>query len=345
MIDEVESNNLNENPTSISTISRTEIAAGLGQKNNYFNGYLAKSLTLSSQDIDKQLQPNGIVCLVQPNEIIVKGKGDEHRAILVYKDQGRFKRIELTANTKIDSNIRPEQAFVITATHNFFGQEFYGADKNFPGDDFDSVILNELNTEEFNQYTLLQKIERLQQKAIKRNNYINGYRKANQTDNSDMTVCMMRCIPGAISGIVSNHKVKQLHENLMFQAALNRMNSIVNNNKKDRNEKIWAIQEFYHVYVQLPFWRRHSYILTLIACVAIGLVVGGLFGGPLFLPALILKTAHAAAVEGMMMSFVGGATLLGLHSAYHYYQFKHKSPDDIKNQAIEDAKTYPSPSV
>jgi hypothetical protein len=86
-------------------------------------------------------------------------------------------------------------------------------------------------------------------------------------------------------------------------------------------------------------------LLTLVACVAIGLIIGGLFGGPLFLPALILKTAHAAAVEGAIMAFGGAATLVGLHSAYHYYQFKCKTPETLKNEAIIDARVYPSPSV
>jgi hypothetical protein len=106
-----------------------------------------------------------------------------------------------------------------------------------------------------------------------------------------------------------------------------------------------AINEFRSIYIQLPWWQEHSYILTLLTIVALGMIVGGLFGGPLFLPCLFLKVAHAAAAEGAIMGIGLTATAVSVHFACHYYRYKNKTPEQAEQEAIMDEKRYPSASV
>ncbi|MGA2655088.1 MAG: hypothetical protein ABSF18_03800, partial [Gammaproteobacteria bacterium] len=176
MTGEVDLNTPTEIPTYIHINSRVEIAVGLGHQENYFNGYLGRTSTLSFSDIDGKLPSSGIVCLAQNDKIIVARKGQVHRAILVYKNSlDIYEKLELPCD--LPKGINLKDALIISATNNFFGQYFNASKSYGYCDNFEDYIIKYFNKEKDNQLSLAEKIQALKSAAIARNNFINEYRR------------------------------------------------------------------------------------------------------------------------------------------------------------------------
>lgn len=255
--------------------------------------------------------------------IPTRGLGGENYQVN-FSDKPEIERFNI-------SDIDKKAAFIISSTDGFWEAVT------------DQEVLDFFNKENENHKTLADKANALRQKA---------YQQKKQHEIDNITVCVGCIHPGMMFGIfdgfgtfghiAAQTAAQSMHVNLHLKIDIALIQKTLCMPEKSVAEKMQIVQDFYHKWVSLPWWKEYKHLIIFTVCFSLSVLIGGLFTGPLILPALLLSVKKAAILEGAIMGIGAGLVQASLYGAYHWNRY-HRSSFQILEEAKHDAIAYSAP--